>query len=475
MKTVADTRKSPADAMQRRSAPPAAARRVVVALSISSFALWVGAGSVLPLLPLFLKQHGSSDAMVGATMAAYFAAAFFAQYPAGRLSDRIGRRPIQLGGLGLYAAASVAFAFAGEPVTALFLRALQGTGAGVVLVASAAVIGETVPEGWRGRAFGLFYGCSTAGLAIGPLAGTLVGPGSMNVLFLAAATCAALACVPILWLVPGGRPPRSNRAGRAGPMWRRPVVLGVMSVAVAQGLLIGTYEVCWTLLLHLRGASTWEIGLSWTLFAVPFVAMSVPAGWLVDRFDRRYLAGLSLLASAGFAAVYPFIHQVPLLIGLGVAEACAVALAAPAMLSHLSDNVAPAEMGRGQGIVASSQTAATAVAAAGAGAMFGIAPRLPFLVTAAAVLLATALLPIFWAGSKPGLTKAATSGGARRSGGRRSAGEDQARRPEERPAVVADGYALARAIGADRHREDDGGGDLLMTEGDDDIPRLEAG
>src|SRR5580658_3064676 len=121
------------------------AKAIVAALALSTFVEWLGAGALLPLLPLFLRQHGSSDTMVGATMAAFFAASFLTQYPAGRLSDRIGRRPIQLAGLLLYAAASLVFAFVAMPAVALALRALQGAGAGVVQVASASVIGETVP------------------------------------------------------------------------------------------------------------------------------------------------------------------------------------------------------------------------------------------------------------------------------------------------------------------------------------------
>ena len=58
--------------------------------------------------------------------------------------------------------------------------------------------------------------------------------------------------------------------------------------------------------------------------------MSVPGGWLVDHFDRRYLAAVSTLASAGFASTYPFLHSVWLLVGLGAAEAVTVAVAGPA-------------------------------------------------------------------------------------------------------------------------------------------------
>lgn len=374
------------------------ARAIVFALALSTFVEWVGAGALLPLLPLFLRQHGSSDAMVGATMAAFFALAFLVQYPAGRLSDRVGRLPIQLGGLIVYASASLCFGFVATPIAAFVFRGLQGAGSGVVQVASAAVIGETVPEQWRGRAYGLFYGSSTAGLAIGPLVGSIVGAGSLRPLFFGAAVCAAAACVPVFLFVPRGRRAPVAHRGPRTALLRRRAVLGVAAVALAVGLLTGTYEVCWSLLMNVRGAHPWQIGLSWTLFAVPFVLVSVPGGWLVDRLDRRYLAAMALLASAAFACTYPFVHDVSLLIGLVTIEATTMALGSPAMLAQLAAVVDHSELGRAQGVVSSSQTAATAVAASVAGSLFALGPAVPFVATGAGVVLCAAVLPLCWHG-----------------------------------------------------------------------------
>ena len=312
-----------------RAAQAHGARRVIVALSVSTFAEWAGAGCAMPLLPLYLRREGAPVALVGAAMAAFFFAAVLVQYPIGRLSDRIGRRPIQLGGLVTYAVASTAFALIGTPIAALFVRALQGAGAGVVDVANNATVGETVPAPQQGRAYGALFGSRTVGLAIGPAIGGLVGISAMRWLFLAAAVASLLACVPMLLAVPRSAPRRTHVAAPRVVLWRDKSVLGVSLGYAAAGVVIGVYEVCWSLLLHLRGASAWQIGISWTLFAVPFAAMSFPGGWLVDHFDRRYLAGGSTVVSAGFAGAYPFLHSVWLLIGLGSAEAAMVAIAGP--------------------------------------------------------------------------------------------------------------------------------------------------
>jgi len=180
-------------------------------------------------------------------------------------------------------------------------------------------------------------------------------------------------------------------------LWIAAAIFLVLWIAgVAIGLASGIYETCWTLLLRFRGASDWEIGLSWTLFAVPFVTMSRPGGWAADHLDRRWLVAGSLGAAVVLCAVYPFVSNVPLILALGTLEATFWAVAYPATQSLLTEDVRPAHMGSAQGLFASSQTGSTAVSAAAGGALFQIAPWVPFVATAAVAAAALAFLPLAW-------------------------------------------------------------------------------
>jgi len=377
-----------------------AVRRVVAALSVSAFTEWCGATAVIPLLPLYLRHQGASVTLVGMTMASFFAAALVVQYPLGRLSDRIGRRKIQVGGLATYAVASVLFAVAGAPVLALVFRAMQGCGAGIVDVANAATIAEVVPASHRGRAFGTFYGSRNVAMAIGPFIGGLAGIAGMKWVFLMAAVASAAAIIPILAFLPSSRQAQAalGAVRRRWGLWRNRSFLGVAAAFLSVGVVIGVYEVCWSLLLTTNGATPWQVGISWTLFAVPFAVMSFPAGWLVDHFDRRYLVAIAVAGSGAFAAAYPFLHSVALLIGLGSVEAVLVALGAPAESAQLAHSVPSFELGRAQGAAASAQTAATAIAAGVAGTLFAIHPWLPFEGASALIFVAAATLGILWRG-----------------------------------------------------------------------------
>jgi DHA1 family multidrug resistance protein-like MFS transporter len=408
------------------------ARRLVVSLSLASLLLWVGGSAILPLLPSYLRHHGSDPALIGVVMAAYFAASVVTQYPAGRISDRIGRRPVVLFGLVVFALGSLGFALATGSVPAIVSRALQGIGAGAVTVASAATIGTEVAPEERGAAFGALYGSQMLALAVGPLVGSVVGERQMGLLFIAAAAAAIAAAVPVLSVVPAGRgtlqgpdpacyqkgdslqqraagerldeleslsscapggvahspPSRSMLSGAA--------FVGVLVVFGATGLLSGVYESCWTLLMVLRRASSFEVGLSWTLFALPFALLSVPAGRLANRVDQRALVLLALGSSAGFCALYPFLHSAVLLIVFCGFEAVGSVIGTPAAVLVLTRSVPASAQGEAQGSVETARMAATAVAAAASGALFGIDPVVPFVLAAGVTVLAMGGIAVAW-------------------------------------------------------------------------------
>jgi len=372
----------------------------VRALALTTFLLWLGASAILPLLPEYLRHRGATDALVGVVMAAYFAAALACQYPAGRLADKVGRRPVLVGGLLIYAVGSFGFLAPVGPAADIVLRSLQGAGAGAAEVAALAMVAGNVALGLRGRAFASIYGAQLAAMAVGPLVGSLIGLSAMSVVFAIAGVIAVAACVPSM---PGGIVARADAtftaidrpSHRGLPRLNRSLV-GALCTAGALGLTIGVYESCWTLLLESHHAQDWQIGLSWTLFAVPFVAMARPGGWLADHADRRWLVVGSLASSVFFCCIYPFVTNLTLLLVLGGLEAVGLAVALPSAQSLLTQGSAEGELGRVQGLFSSSETAAIAVAAGVAGVLFGLAHWAPFVAAAAGAGALALSLPFIW-------------------------------------------------------------------------------
>jgi len=382
-------------------------RRLITTLTLTVFLQWTGASSIVPMLPVYIRHLGGSDALAGVVMASFFAAGVVSQYPMGRLADRVGRRPVLLAGLVIYGVASVAFLLPVGPAATIAFRSLQGVGAGAVAVAALAVVSGSVPVDRRGRAFASIYGGQLAGMAIGPLVGSIAGVRLMGVMFLASGLLSVGACLPatrIRSLDRGGRAERSS-AGTTISLDRLRVnrsMAGALTCGSALGLASGVYDICWTLLLLSRGASDLEIGISWTLFALPFVVAAKPGGWLADHADRRILTLAGLGVSTALCATYAFVPNVPALIALGAAEALGFAAAMPALQSLLTQGARADEVGRVQGIFATAQTACTAVAAAAAGAAFAVTSWLPFVTVAALSAAGLVTAGLIWR-SVPGL------------------------------------------------------------------------
>src|SRR5262249_33752780 len=85
--------------------------------------------------------------------------------------DQFGRRRIFVGGIVVFAAASIWCGFSGDATQLILARAAQGVGAACLIPCSLAIIGASFNESERGRAIGTWAGSSAIAAAIGPLLG----------------------------------------------------------------------------------------------------------------------------------------------------------------------------------------------------------------------------------------------------------------------------------------------------------------
>ena len=144
-------------------------------------------------------------------------------------------------------------------------------------------------------------------------------------------------------------------------------------------------------------SSAWHsdpiIGISFTLFALPFLIATPLAGWIADRWDRRWVAIGSVIIGSLVGPFYPFMRDIPLVMAVGAGEATTWAFNGPAMNAYLMDAV-PDRKAEAQGIVGTAMSAAQAVGSVVGGALFGIGVGVPFYVAGAAgVLFALLAVP----------------------------------------------------------------------------------
>ncbi len=149
--------------------------RAVLIASTMEAALYLGYGAFLGFFPPYAKGIGLNDAQIAFVMGVQLATTMLAKPLSGRLSDRLGRKPMILGGLFLSAIALPAIPSLTSlrllfPVSALF-----GLGVAIVTPSTTALVADLVTAGRLGSAMGVFGTIWDSGEAAGPiLAGFLI-------------------------------------------------------------------------------------------------------------------------------------------------------------------------------------------------------------------------------------------------------------------------------------------------------------
>ena len=370
---------------------------------MSAIGLWF----FLPLLPIFLGRKGGSAALVGLVFAAGLLANALIRYPAGWAADRYGTKSVLIASMAGTAVLFLAYLLPLPLAAFVALRFLQGLASGAYWPAANGLIAEITPAGERGRAFGYMQATNLAGMIVGPGIGGLIALLNFGVVFTVAAAATGLTVV----FLAGMRSVRAHETVEVPThvlqVTRR--LLPLILLGLGTSYMLGTYDTIWPLYMTYRGANTFAVGVSFMVFALPAMFASGIAGSLADRFGPRRFIVVSLLATALFAALYPFIASVPWLIGIGLLEGTSSFSGMPILVAEVSRASQAHEQGRTQGVFQTVQTAIQIVGALAGGSLFTASPTAAFLGIIAACLfsVATAFIrrPLARGGKAAGVVK----------------------------------------------------------------------
>lgn len=353
----------------------------------------LGAWFFLPLLPIFLERRGGTPALVGVVFSAGLVSNLLIRYPAGWLSDRFGTRLVLVGSMAANALLFLAYLLP-VPVTALIVvRLLHGAAQGAYFPAANGLVAEVTEQGERGRAFGYLQSSNLAGMLIGPAIGGFIALFNLGIVFGVAALLSLLGAAALATL-PNVRAHATEEIP-THPLRIARTLLPLLLLGAGTAYMIGVYDTIWSLYMTYRGGTTFAVGLSFATFALPAMLISGWAGALGDRFGpRRFIVG-AVLATGMFAALYPFVASIPLLIGLGLVEGIFTISGSPSMMSEVSRLSGAGQFARTQGVFQAVQTAIGVAGSLAGGALFGLSPTYAFLSITAVCLLsaATAFVP----------------------------------------------------------------------------------
>jgi DHA1 family tetracycline resistance protein-like MFS transporter len=133
----------------------------------------MGFGLVIPILPTYAQQLNASDFMVGLLIASYSIMQFLFTPFWGRLSDRIGRRPVLLISLAASLAGYLIWGFSNSLIWLFASRIVAGFGNANIAVAQAYIADITTKEN-RARGMGMVGAAFGLGFVLGPALGCLL-------------------------------------------------------------------------------------------------------------------------------------------------------------------------------------------------------------------------------------------------------------------------------------------------------------
>lgn len=168
--------------------------RDFVFVCLANFFVFLGFQMTLPTLPLFLKELGGNDQLVGLIVGIFTFSALLLRPYAGHALESKGRGFVYKTGLVVFVLSIASYSFISSILFLFLLRIVQGMGWGFSTTAGGTIATDIVPSKRRGEGLGYFGLSGNLALALGPTLGlTLVGIISFPQLFLICAACGLVA------------------------------------------------------------------------------------------------------------------------------------------------------------------------------------------------------------------------------------------------------------------------------------------
>lgn len=349
-------------------------RSPLVIIFITIFIDLVGFGIVIPVLPLYAERYGASETTIGILLATYSAMQFVFAPILGKLSDRVGRRPVLLVSLigtsigflimGFAPSMPVGLALFGLAPTLVWLfvaRMIDGISGGNISTAQAYIADVTPPEE-RSKGMGLIGAAFGLGFVFGPMIGGMLSYISTGAPFFFASAMAAANATALYFLLPESlsHEHRSEARRRGGIVrileesgsWQLIAVVATYFLAtVAFAMMTATFAL---FAAHRFKFDAWHTGF---LFGYVGIIGAVIQGGLLGRLVKMFGdKPLTVIGTALFAvSVFGFTLSgtAMLLIVASTGIAIGNSLMTPTLNALASKSVNASLQGRVLGVMAS--------------------------------------------------------------------------------------------------------------------------
>ena len=389
--------------MAHRSFPKISSTGV---LYVAIFLDLLGFGMLIPDIQLRAEQMGAPGWLIGAVLAS----TFLIQVPVsplwGKLSDRVGRKPIFLACTCFSASGMFVYAVAGAVPLLIGSRVLSGLGGANVAMAQA-MLADGSKGNDRVMAMGRISASVSLGLVAGPVLGGFVagGLGSEAVGWIAGA-CSATGALLVLLFLPGEPRPTARTAAnpvsfRLGIVREIPAVRSLVVVAAvswfALAMLEGTFG---RLIEHTLGFGQSQFGIVFGYESmIGFAIQAWLVGWISRKVTESRLLRTSYMLQGVGLALTPFTYLTPfraawlgVLLFCSTLYACGSALANPTINSLCSELTPDDRQGELFGLLQGTRSIGFIVGPVLGGALFDRWFAAPYLLAGLTCATASALL-----------------------------------------------------------------------------------
>lgn len=317
-----------------------------VALTVADLAYFTAAGVAIFALPLFVTGPLGHDEIAAGVAFGVFAVSALVLRPfAGRLTDRVGRRPLLVGGALLAATCLALTAVAADLVTIIVLRLTAGVAEAAFFVAGFAALADIAPTERIGEALSYNSLGLYLGIALGPLLGELLYENlGYPAAWLGAAALALIAAVLVLAV--GETSTTRTERGEPFRIIHRPsmpVSIGFLTSLAAVGGFLAFAS------LHATRVGIADPSLALFTYGAVVVVCRIAFARVPDRLPSLPLAAAAL-ATIGTGLVLTALWREPAATFAGIAViAVGVSFSTPAFFSAIFATAAPKERGIASG------------------------------------------------------------------------------------------------------------------------------
>ncbi|RWR11104.1 MFS transporter [Siminovitchia fortis] len=269
------------------------------------FFVMVGFGIIIPVLPFYAEEMGASPAELGLLMAVYSLMQLLFAPMWGRVSDRIGRKPVMM--IGIFGLAISFFMMAlSSALWMLFAaRIIGGFLSSANMPTVMAYVADITSDEDRGKGMGIIGASVGLGFILGPAIGGIFSKTSLNMPFYLAGFSSLLTFIFVLFLLKESLPLEERGGHRAKKTPLHKALRGPITVLYVLQLftslsLAGLEATFAYFAAKKAGLGTVQLGY---LFMIMGLAGAIVQGGLVGRMTKKYGEGAVIQAGIAVSAV----------------------------------------------------------------------------------------------------------------------------------------------------------------------------